>query len=600
MVQGLGLNVANGCAGRDLRMISAGAGIIELWRNAGLRSWARPRSTFVDHTGIEKRAAPPNRFSANVVLRILDWLAPLAFPAIILCSVSPNQSLSKQADEGINLMKGMLYTKGFHLYREIWSDQPPIFTLLMAACYKIFGPNIQASRLVVLTLSTILIWSLYHVVRRLQNSIAAITAILFVAGSAWFIQLSLGVLIGLPALALGMLSLWMISEWRISKSYSRRLAWFWSSIPTMVVAIQTKFFALTILPSAATLILLPMSKFPKSAGTGLPADLGEYPPPSQTSGRARLAAFWLFAVGLITIGFGFAMSENAQQLLADHWIAMEKVTSGGFTFPTLFQKITDSAAYLCPLAMIGIFAAVIYQRFQILVPVLWLATTTAVLMVHRPLWYHYAPLLVIPLAWLASTGMSALMSFAKISFRSFLANRLNSNEIATKKTPALNWLNIAKLVSAIALVIAVILVTLMALWNVRDGLDGVKSANIGLQPADAEVVAQLKRYGSQTHWVFADFPIYPYAAGLPVPPELAVFSEKRRETGFMSDDALLSVLQKYQPEQVLVGRFIYDDAVMTFLGDHYEIAWRSEDAHGNLLQQYVARSIINSRRAQPN
>jgi hypothetical protein len=34
-------------------------------------------------------------------------------------------------DEGGNLMKAVLVAKGFHLYSEIWSDQPPILTFLL-------------------------------------------------------------------------------------------------------------------------------------------------------------------------------------------------------------------------------------------------------------------------------------------------------------------------------------------------------------------------------------------------------------------------------------------------------------------------------------
>jgi len=36
-------------------------------------------------------------------------------------------------DEGFNAIKGLLLVRGYPLYSEIWSDQPPFFTYLIAA-----------------------------------------------------------------------------------------------------------------------------------------------------------------------------------------------------------------------------------------------------------------------------------------------------------------------------------------------------------------------------------------------------------------------------------------------------------------------------------
>ena len=40
---------------------------------------------------------------------------------------------SFDTDEGINLGKGALVAAGFHPYADIWSDQPPILTYVLAA-----------------------------------------------------------------------------------------------------------------------------------------------------------------------------------------------------------------------------------------------------------------------------------------------------------------------------------------------------------------------------------------------------------------------------------------------------------------------------------
>jgi hypothetical protein len=39
-------------------------------------------------------------------------------------------------DEGVNLMKAALVANGYHLYNQIWNDQPPVLTLILAAAHR--------------------------------------------------------------------------------------------------------------------------------------------------------------------------------------------------------------------------------------------------------------------------------------------------------------------------------------------------------------------------------------------------------------------------------------------------------------------------------
>ncbi len=42
-------------------------------------------------------------------------------------------------DEGINLMKVLLVDRGYALYTDIWSDQPPLLTAMLSWWFKPFG-----------------------------------------------------------------------------------------------------------------------------------------------------------------------------------------------------------------------------------------------------------------------------------------------------------------------------------------------------------------------------------------------------------------------------------------------------------------------------
>jgi hypothetical protein len=37
-------------------------------------------------------------------------------------------------DEGVNLIKAMMTLKGFKLYSDVWSDQPPVLTSILGLC----------------------------------------------------------------------------------------------------------------------------------------------------------------------------------------------------------------------------------------------------------------------------------------------------------------------------------------------------------------------------------------------------------------------------------------------------------------------------------
>ena len=68
-------------------------------------------------------------------------------------------------DEGINLMKALLVERGYHLFSEIWSDQPPLLTVTLAGLFRATGSSVAAARVLVMVLSALLLWAFYLCVR---------------------------------------------------------------------------------------------------------------------------------------------------------------------------------------------------------------------------------------------------------------------------------------------------------------------------------------------------------------------------------------------------------------------------------------------------
>ena len=84
------------------------------------------------------------------------------------------------------------------------------------------------------------------------------------------------------------------------------------------------------------------------------------------------------------------------------------------------------------------------------------------------------------------------------------------------------------------------------------------SIGIGVSISDVKdewVFPRLLQSSSPEAWVLTDNLLDAYFANRFVPPELAVWSGKRMNGGYLSTETLISIVKKRQPEQILLRRF---------------------------------------------
>src|SRR6476661_4296529 len=99
-------------------------------------------------------------------------------------------------------MKAVLVAKWFSLFSEIWTDQPPVLTFILAGAESFFPRNIIISRAIILIFSGLLLWALFRILYRLEGRACAwlgSTALVAIGG---YREMSVSVMIGLPAVAL--------------------------------------------------------------------------------------------------------------------------------------------------------------------------------------------------------------------------------------------------------------------------------------------------------------------------------------------------------------------------------------------------------------
>src|SRR5436189_5048198 len=92
-----------------------------------------------------------------------DLLLPIVIALIFLAftfSYYPfREKIQFDSDEGLNLMRSMLVVLGHPLYREVSSDQPPLFTQILTLLFRVVGFDVNPARVLVLLFSGLLVWS---------------------------------------------------------------------------------------------------------------------------------------------------------------------------------------------------------------------------------------------------------------------------------------------------------------------------------------------------------------------------------------------------------------------------------------------------------
>ena len=421
-------------------------------------------------------------------------------------------------DEGFNLMKAVLVADGHAMYTEVWSDQPPVLTYILAAVHAAFGTSIGAARATVLVFAAALIASLYFIVRSDYGRLGAWISVAVLCGGFLFQSLSVSVMIGLPAVALGMISLAVL--WRDDADQSHVLI---VSGVAMALALQTKLFVATMIPAALLAALL----------SG-PAD--------DVSGRrAARAAVWIGSVLLTWSAVSVASGlDPLTHLISPH---TQDSIREAFTYdggPARLWSLLSQQPHYLILAAGGLIVVVRHAPLRAWASLVWLVCATAALIDHRPLWPHQLMLLFVPLAWLSGGLGQALLC-------------------PVADTP---W---DKVRFALAALGVVALVPLAGISTNRT----IDRLSAPTDPVDTAAVAALSKNAERTRWIVTDKPLDAYYAGLKTPPELAVVSLKRVKGGTLTPDEVLAVVETIKPEQISYRRMFMGKPVLAFLKANY-------------------------------
>jgi 4-amino-4-deoxy-L-arabinose transferase-like glycosyltransferase len=336
-------------------------------------------------------------------------------------------------------------------------------------------------------------------------------------GSPVFLPLSASAMLEAPAFAMGLLGALLLLEW------TRETRRWWLLIASGAVfglALQTKLTVALLAPALAAEVLF----------TGR-----EMEPNRWMSRAARALGNWgaagvgVFLVIGLTLGRG-----GAEMSLRSHFsttvVSAEAGSPWDYVFPARFLWMHGDGLLAAGTAIL---LAVRQRRFrEHRFPLLVLATVAVVHAFHRPWWNYYYLHLAIPLAWLGGAVISSLMRAA----RTLLGSSRKAGVLRGRVAGAL-------VCGIIAVLIAQPERRLEAQVN---DLRGKPRASASL------IVARLRELRPKVRWVYSDAVIYPFHAGLPVPPQLAVVMPKRFWSGQISTRQIVDACEDLKADALVL------------------------------------------------
>jgi len=453
--------------------------------------------------------------SSSSFRRSLSFLLPISFLVIVLTCVRFANVFEYNIDEGLYTMRAYLYTKGYALYKDIWMDQPPLLVLVLSGLFKIFGPSMYLARLLTVLFSTLLLWAVYQIISKTQNTLSALWAVGAIILSSFYLQFSVAVVSTVPSIALAMLSIYGIVLYQ--ESYKKRYLIFSGGV--FGLALMIKFFAVIFLPGIIAEVLM-FERKKRASGENLFA-------------RSMSASMqWLVTFSVVVLYIAFVAAPiSFYQIIQPYMLARKAYIMKGGNMAPWFIGAYD----IVPLVLCGLFFVKRDQKGFFLIPLISFVFGVLILATHRPRWPNHQLYVMVPLCWLASFGVYALCRQVGEEWK-------NRNKPLRRRA--------AVVIFCLSSALALSLVAIPLKYN------RLSSQLLPPQWPDGwRIVTLMKQYSKQTHLVVTDSPIFAFYAQLPVPPFLASCSGKRVRTKLLTADDFIDIIQKEKPELILFARF---------------------------------------------
>jgi hypothetical protein len=429
--------------------------------------------------------------------------------------------------------------EGYLMYQDIWSDQPPLLPLCLAFAFNLFGESVSVARGVIIAFACLGLVCTAWMARLLGGRRSSLIAVIFLAFNPLFVKLSRSVMVGLPAHAPAALA--MVCG--LIALRTKREIWLIAAGAALSASVMTKPIQLV--------VIVPLGMVVWWWGNGSERTAWH------RWGRKLLLLTLAAIVPLLVIVSLFGGPLLVEQVVGTY---LQRQVSEPFRFDLV---IADTVAYLrrggllhwtgLVLALYGSVLAWRRRDREGMVVSIWLLCGLVAVYGQAHFRQHYLLLPSFPAAGLLSMGLRDVVHSAGSA-----------------------WARPRRHVPLAAGAVVLLCLTVGTATEIRSAL--AKTCCRTYLP-DEEAVALLRSIGTPGGYVISDYGTLTFRAGLLTPPQLAVPSYRRIETGQLSPEALIATTQAYEPQAIIFWseRFMSVPAYVSWVEQHYCLTrvWRS-------------------------
>jgi hypothetical protein len=445
---------------------------------------------------------------ARLIMRLVIFLLALGLVALVMAIAEPvGTAIQIGPDEHYEVIKGLLCAKGFLLYRQVWNDQPPLHTVLLGLCFKSFGGTISVARALAVAFGLSLLTACGVLVARRSGVLAAllVTTCLFTAPQV--LELSVSVMLEVPAIGTAVWALWPILKWREDSNWR----WLALSGGMLAAALQIKPTAAVVAPALAAEILLGTQGLPRA---------------NQVRETARALGIWCTCMAGAYLGLAAALGTVPPDVLwGSHFSTRTLAHAAGSPSVPFWSCLRVDHVDAIWTAAAGVFLLICRRAWnQLTFPLVWLCTVTIFHLHHRPWWPCYYLHFAVPLAWLSGCGIAELfqIAWAKDAERTWRARFLTFGRLGA----------------------ASLLLATVTAYGGRRLVSDVESIRELPRAHESRLLAKMRQYAARTRWVYTQETVYPFHAGLIVVPELAVLPRKRFWSGQITNEQIWATIKR--------------------------------------------------------
>jgi hypothetical protein len=437
----------------------------------------------------------------------------------IACAFPIAQAFQIGGDEGMELGKAFQLGGDSSWKANLWNDQPPAYTILIAAMFHIFGPKAWAARILTILFFGLLLFSVAALMPRGRLRIAGIVGgwITLLALPST-IELGIGAMLELPAysLAYASLALLLAAPKELQRQYIL------ISGCAFGLALSIKFTALLVAPACLLAIIL----------RDYDHKNGKY----SFLKRAKVNEILLWATLCgITCSSIFVMSQGQMgnkpwsQLWFGHWYATQ---SPVFEDPNAFRMDFNNVFgdfWLYGILFVAAWIVRYRENPRVWVLLCALLTTTIVHLGHRPYWYYYQLHISIPLACLVG------LACADICRSLFKVDSSGRN-------------------SGFVWAAALLALCLYIPGSLRALHLEISKCIYAEKTIDKSVIVrEMRRYASETKWIYSRNNTYSFHAKVPILPNLLLLPYKRFWSGQIDEKKIFEEVTGARPQQLVLS-----------------------------------------------